>query len=262
MASPISINLLSENVLSYSHSNVLNIAATSFNTSALPKNGGTGELRIQLNLQKLLNYGTVNSITISYKAYGTRTGILGSKAQIRTGYWDYGSGAFVTAHTHGDVGRGSGNATSYTDTIYPSVSNGAALLFFNMTNPIASQTNEVYVHSISISIAYTPDYSTIYTAVSPAGGGTITGGGTFECGTQITLTAAANNGYKFVKWSDGVDINPRPITVGNNDATYTAEFLKNPPQFLSVEMKYLDKQISASNKVICNEDFIISVKIT
>ncbi len=64
---------------------------------------------------------------------------------------------------------------------------------------------------------------TITTNVSPAGAGTVTGGGAYHYGEQVTLTATANSGYEFQGWSDGVTNNPRTITVTGN-ATYTAIF--------------------------------------
>lgn len=53
--------------------------------------------------------------------------------------------------------------------------------------------------------------------------GTVSGGGTYDSNTTATLTATANEGYKFVNWNDGITNNPRIITV-TEDATYTANF--------------------------------------
>ena len=55
-------------------------------------------------------------------------------------------------------------------------------------------------------------------------GGTVHGEGIYYTGDTVKVVAIPSTGYHFVKWSDGVDTNPRRITVGNNDATYTAEF--------------------------------------
>jgi hypothetical protein len=54
-------------------------------------------------------------------------------------------------------------------------------------------------------------------------GGTASGGGIFNCGTTITLTATPSESYRFTQWSDGNTQNPRNITV-NGDAAYTAQF--------------------------------------
>ena len=54
--------------------------------------------------------------------------------------------------------------------------------------------------------------------------GSVEGGGTYEYGTEVTLTAIANEGYHFVEWSDGSFANPHTVTVYGDDATYTALF--------------------------------------
>ena len=53
--------------------------------------------------------------------------------------------------------------------------------------------------------------------------GIITGSGTYTHGTEVTLTATANEHYHFVRWSDGNTDNPRTIVV-ESDITLTAEF--------------------------------------
>lgn len=55
------------------------------------------------------------------------------------------------------------------------------------------------------------------------GNGTVTGGGTYEYGSTVTLIATPNTGYKFKQWSDGDTNNPRTVTV-TGAATYTAQF--------------------------------------
>lgn len=91
--------------------------------------------------------------------------------------------------------------------------------------------------------------------------GTVTGGGTYECGESVTLTAVPNDGYRFKQWSDGVTSATRTVTV-TGAATYTAVFELIPPEIKLVQMIYLDKQISATNKVPCGEGFIISVELS
>ena len=55
--------------------------------------------------------------------------------------------------------------------------------------------------------------------------GTVSGGGTYEEGTQVTLTATPKAGYKFTEWHDGNTDNPRVITV-TQDESYTAVFVE------------------------------------
>ncbi len=71
--------------------------------------------------------------------------------------------------------------------------------------------------------------------------GKVSGTGTFDEGSVTTITAAANDGYQFVKWNDGVTNNPRTVTV-DADATFTAVFEAIPvPTYtitvLSADMK-------------------------
>ncbi len=64
---------------------------------------------------------------------------------------------------------------------------------------------------------------TITTAVNDDAMGSVSEGGEYAYGTEITLTATPNDGYRFTQWSDGNTDNPRTITVTENK-TYTAEF--------------------------------------
>ena len=65
---------------------------------------------------------------------------------------------------------------------------------------------------------------TITVNVNDATMGTVSGGGVYDSAATATLTATANEGYEFANWSDGVEANPRTITV-TKDETYTANFV-------------------------------------
>lgn len=64
---------------------------------------------------------------------------------------------------------------------------------------------------------------TITVNANDAAMGTVTGGGTYDVNSVVTLTATPNEGYEFVAWNDGNTDNPREITV-TADAQYTATF--------------------------------------
>ncbi|MBR6067531.1 MAG: leucine-rich repeat protein, partial [Bacteroidales bacterium] len=53
--------------------------------------------------------------------------------------------------------------------------------------------------------------------------GSVSGGGTYDEGTEITLTAMPYQGYRFVSWNDNITDNPRTITV-TSDSTFVAMF--------------------------------------
>ena len=58
----------------------------------------------------------------------------------------------------------------------------------------------------SVTAYFTKIQVTNYTVTlkaSPSGSGSVSGGGTYEKGTRRTVSATANSGYRFVRWSDG-----------------------------------------------------------
>ncbi|MGD1019973.1 MAG: hypothetical protein ABSA12_11725 [Verrucomicrobiia bacterium] len=69
-------------------------------------------------------------------------------------------------------------------------------------------SNETLVANFSL------NSDTITTTASPAIAGTASGGGTFNCGSNVTVTATANACYQFVNWTEGG-------TVVSTSASYT-----------------------------------------
>jgi len=56
-----------------------------------------------------------------------------------------------------------------------------------------------------------------YTLTVTAGeGGTVNGGGEYEEGTEVTITATPNEGYEFTGWSDGETSISRVVTINSN----------------------------------------------
>jgi len=63
-----------------------------------------------------------------------------------------------------------------------------------------------------------------YALTASAGeGGSVTGGGTFTSGTQVSLTATPSSGYSFSGWSTGSTANPLTVTL-NSNTSITANF--------------------------------------
>ena len=86
-----------------------------------------------------------------------------------------------------------------------------------------------YIYEIQAIFQVDPNYKKTYTITALSqddSKGTVTGGGTYEEGSQATLTATGKTGYSFSVWDDGETANPRVITV-TKDATYTAIFSEN-----------------------------------
>src|SRR6056300_1351981 len=63
-----------------------------------------------------------------------------------------------------------------------------------------------------------------YALTASAGeGGSVSGGGTFASGTQVSLTATPSSGYSFSGWSNGSTANPLTVTL-NSNTSITANF--------------------------------------
>ena len=78
---------------------------------------------------------------------------------------------------------------------------------------------------------FTPLQYEITTECDPEEGGTVSGAGTYDYGSIVTLTATPNSNYLFTCWSDGIASNPRNITVTGN-AHFKALFHVNgSPQY-------------------------------
>ena len=90
--------------------------------------------------------------------------------------------------------------------------------------------------TINVTFEKIPQY-TVTTIASPAGKGSITGGGLYNEGTNVTLTATAHTGYTFVRWEDDDTAEAtRTITV-TGDITYTAIFDKVAPRAWAYDLK-------------------------
>jgi hypothetical protein len=64
------------------------------------------------------------------------------------------------------------------------------------------------------------------TAANDATMGTVSGAGSYDKGETVTLKATANEGYRFLQWTDDVLDNPREVTADEDGVTYTAVFEK------------------------------------
>lgn len=101
----------------------------------------------------------------------------------------------------------------------------------NLGFAFAGWTDGIYTNPLTVIVTEDATYTahfeirqcTISTAVTPEGAGTVNGGGTFDYGETIRLTAHSNTGYVYSMWDDGVMANPRSVFV-EGDATYTAVF--------------------------------------
>ena len=66
---------------------------------------------------------------------------------------------------------------------------------------------------------------TLRLSASPVNGGTVSGGGSFDKGSRVSISAVASGDYTFSRWSDGDTSASRTVTV-NGDMSLTAYFTK------------------------------------
>lgn len=78
--------------------------------------------------------------------------------------------------------------------------------------------------------------------------------------------SATREGYKLKEWNTKADGSGTAYTGASistlEDITLYAQWEEAKPKIKNVQMIYLDKQISATNKVPCGEGFIISVELS
>ena len=151
---------------------------------------------------------TANSATVSWPAVATS------------------NGSYTMEYGFSGFSRGQGTTVEVTGTTY------------TITGLESEAEYDVYVASYCGENIVSP-WSTV-TSFTTIGGqetytitvqsnntawGTVTGGGTYPAGTQVTLTATATSIGEFVEWQDGNTEAQRSIVVTGN-ATYTATFRK------------------------------------
>ena len=85
------------------------------------------------------------------------------------------------------------------------------------------QTAQVWYKFSRIEELASAGTATVTVRTNDATMGTVVGGGEYELDELATLAAIPNQGYRFVKWDDGVTANPRIMTV-TEDITLTAIF--------------------------------------
>ncbi|MBR3815141.1 MAG: hypothetical protein IKJ27_00270 [Clostridia bacterium] len=199
------------------------VSGASWTTGNLKANGGSETLKITIDLASIFGeYSAVTTCSVSFNAKGDRK--MWAAGEVTSGYYTSSS---TVQKLSGNVAYSSDEPSSHSWNVSEDIKkNGKVELYITVKNPIAALTNKFYFTNISITVAVsTPDY-TITTVASPTEGGTVSGGGTYESGKSVSLTATANEGYSFSGWSDGNTSNPRSVTVTAN-ATYTAIFTLN-----------------------------------
>ena len=101
-------------------------------------------------------------------------------------------------------------------------------------NGVAVSSNPRYYFTVTEAATFVANFSLnnyeITATANPAAGGSVNGAGSYDYGTNCTLTATANNGYSFVNWTKGGQVvgNTPIITFTVTEtAAYVANFSLN-----------------------------------
>lgn len=106
---------------------------------------------------------------------------------------------------------------------FDSASEGNVTVTVSYTEKDITKTGTFVVTIVDTSV----DTYTIAVSASPSEGGTVTGGGTYNENTSVTVTATANSGYSFVKWTENgeqVSTDSSYTFTATADRTLVAEF--------------------------------------
>ncbi len=193
------------------------------------------------------NYWTLNGTRIysTTKVTSSHTLVANWTVNTHTITWKNADGTVLET----DTGVAYGTTPTYNGSTPTKASTAEYTYAFSGWSPS--------VGAITGNTTYTAQFTATkrkYTISVSAENGSVSGGGTYEYGSSVTLTAKPNDGYVFKQWSDGNTDNPRTVTVTGN-VTYTAEFEAVLPEFTVVQMLYNNKQISKDNKVPAGQSF-------
>lgn len=164
----------------------------------------------------------------SYKAGGN----IGKNSSV-TLYAQWEATKYTISYTYNN-GTASNPASYYITTATFKLNNpskkGYTFKGWTGSNGTTPQTSVSIAKGSTGNKSYTANYTinsyTVSAVSSDSDFGSVSGGGKYNYGTTIYLTATPTTGHCFSKWHDGDTSNPRKVTVSEN-TTYTADFVKN-----------------------------------
>ncbi|MCX7010747.1 MAG: multicopper oxidase domain-containing protein [Kiritimatiellaeota bacterium] len=113
-------------------------------------------------------------------------------------------------------------------TISATSSNGWRFTAWNDGNGSASRTVTVTAGGITYTASFA-QWTVLDVVSAPTNGGSVTGAGSYPLGTNVSITAAASNGWRFAAWNNGATNSPYSVTVPATNITYTANFVQLAP---------------------------------
>jgi hypothetical protein len=168
---------------------------TNYDPSTPPTSYSTGEYHALISVKNQIQFTKESAVPVTY--YNITATADPTAGGSVTGTGSYAEGASVTLTATANTG--------YTFTKWTK----------NGTQVTTSTTYTVTVTEDADYVAhFTLNSYNVTATATPSEGGTVSGGGTFNHGTSCTLTATANTGYTFTKWTkNGVQV--------STNATYT-----------------------------------------
>ena len=203
-------------------------SVTSSSLSSIETTGGTYNYGSQVSLYASPNTGYTFSSWSDGSTQQSRTISMSQNTTITANFTAITYSINLTANSGGSV-SGAGSYTQGTQVTLSATPN-TGYLFSSWSDGSTEQSRTI---SVSQNLTLTANFEIISTGttsysinVSANSGGTVSGGGSYDQGTQVTLTATPNTGYTFSSWSDGSTEQSRTITV-SQDLTLTANFSAN-----------------------------------
>lgn len=149
---------------------------------------------------------TTHSYTISATDAAGNTSALSTPAPVTTPVC--GGSCTVTVNVSASTGgtASGGGTVNCGSSVTVNATPNSCNQFVNWTvNGTAVSTSASYTFapgaSETIVANFAPTSYTVSTSASPAGSGTVSGGGTANCGSSVTVSASAASGYVFTNWT-------------------------------------------------------------
>lgn len=158
-----------------------------------------------------MNYVQAANVTLTV----TASPAAGGQVRIANGSW--------TTSTNGTTTRSVAQSTPMG--ISAQAASGYTFSQWNDGNKNASRAVQI-TKNTTYTATFIPNTVTLTVTSNNTNYGTVTGGGTYNYGTSVTIKATPKTGYHFVQWSDGNKNASRTVTATAN-ASYQATFAVN-----------------------------------
>lgn len=140
-----------------------------------------------------------------------------------------------------------GGLYHYGDTVTVAAVAADHFHFVSWSDGVTTATRTLIITSdVELTATFAINTYTLALAVNDNAMGTVSGAGTYDWGTTVTISATANDGFHFVSWNDGVTDATRNIIV-TSDMSYTATFNANAQGFVNPQIVAIDEYMLAIN---------------